>query len=294
MNYDQTGQDKEPKHDSDDAQARLFEEILNRLEARQPAAAAERQSGAAQAGNQTAAIDLIELFFYCLSRCYVVIIGAMIGAIWMGLSAQYLREPVYTATSKLYIVGQTGSSIIADLQIGTVLTLDYQEVFKTWEVHQMVNEQLKTDYPYSQLQSMLTVTNPEDTRILYITVRDTDPQMAADIANAYAAAAKWFITESMLTDAPTTFSVALVPSVPSSSGTASQAVKGFLLGTVLAGGLLVLAFVLDNRPKSPEDIMNCSGLPTLAVIPVGMDAVKDEREGRRRRRREAGKEAGAA
>jgi len=158
----------------------------------------------------------------------------------------------------------------------------------------MVNEQLKTDYPYSQLQSMLTVTNPEDTRILYITVRDTDPQMAADIANAYAAAAKWFITESMLTDAPTTFSVALVPSVPSSSGTASQAVKGFLLGTVLAGGLLVLAFVLDNRPKSPEDIMNCSGLPTLAVIPVGMDAVKDEREGRRRRRREAGKEAGAA
>ncbi len=288
MNYEQKGQESAPQGDKAAAEARLFEEILNRLDARQASAPQERSASAAQAGGQTATIDLVELFFYCLSRCYVIIIGALIGAIWMGFSAQYLSQPVYTATSKLYIVGQTGTNIIADLQIGTVLTLDYQEVFKTWEVHQMVNEQLKTEYPYSQLQSMITVTNPEDTRILYITVRHTDPQMAADIANAYAVAAKWFITESMLTDAPTTFSVALVPSMPSSSGTTSQVIKGFLLGTVLAGGLLVLAFVLDNRPKSPEDIMNCSGLPTLAVIPAGMDTAGDT--DRKNKRRKCGKE----
>ena len=95
--------------------------------------------------------------------------------------------------------------------------------------------------------------------------------MAADIANAYAVAAKRFITETMLTDEPTTFSIALVPSVAIGKSMTSEIIKGFLLGTVLAGGLLVLAFVLDNRPKSPEDIMACSGIPTLAVIPIGMD-----------------------
>ena len=245
-------------------EVRMFEEIISRLDAKQPASPA-------QPANQPMTIDLIELFYYCLSKCYIVIIAALIGAIWMGVMNVYFSQPVYSATSKLYIVGQTGRDIIDDLQIGTVLTMDYPEVFKTWEVHQMVNEILGIEYPYSQLQSMLTVVNPEDTRIMYITIRHQDAQMAADIANAYVVAAKRFIMESMLTDEPTTFSVALVPSEPSSSSTTSQIIKGFLLGTVLAGGLLVLAFVLDTRPKSPEDIMNCSGLPTLAVIPVGLE-----------------------
>jgi len=263
MNYEQKGQGREPEAIS--AEAKLFEEILSRLDARDQAAEQ------AQTANQPKTIDLIELFYYCLSKCYLIIIGALIGAVMMGASAKFLSQPIYTATSKLYIVGQTGISIITDLQVGSVLTLDYQEVFKTWEVHQMVNEQLKIQYPYSVLQSMITVTNPEDTRVLYITARHPDAQMAADIANAYAAAAKRFITETMLTDEPTTFSIALVPGVAGGISMTSQVIKGFLLGTVLVGGLLVLAFVLDNRPKSPEDIMECAGIPTLAVIPAGMD-----------------------
>ena len=266
------------------SEARLLEEIISRMDERQRNAQANRPQGA-QPANQPATIDLIELFYYCLSKCHLVILAALIGAIWMGVFNTYFAQSVYTATSKLYIVGQTGESVIYDLQIGTVLTLDYQEVFKTWEVHQMVNEQLGTEYPYSALQGMLKVTNPEDTRVLYITVTYPDAQMAADIANAYATAAKRFIMESMLTDEPTTFSVALVPSVASSSSTTSQIIKGFLLGTVLAGGLLVLAFVLDTRPKSPEDIMNCSGLPTLAVIPMDMEG-SSRRKARKKRKKQ--------
>ena len=273
------GSGKEWEQERISAEARLFEEILSRMDARQ--ADEPEEQAPSQAAGQPATIDLIELFYFCLSKCHLVVIAALVCAVWMGVVSVFFSQPVYTATSKVYIVGQSGDSIILDLQIGTVLTLDYQEVFKTWEVHQMVNDQLGTEYPYSQLQSMLTVTNPEDTRILYITIKHTDPQMAADIANAYAVAAKRFITQSMLTDEPTTFSVALVPSVASSSGMTSQMIKGFLLGTLLAGGLLVLAFVLDTRPKSPEDIMNCSGIPTLAVIPMGMDGTAARRRGER-------------
>ena len=216
-------------------------------------------------------VDLVGLFFQILERFWVVLLCALLGAALMGWMAGNTTT-IYSATSKLYIVNPDGGGInIANLQLGTVLTLDYQEVFKTWEVHEMVIEELNLNHTYEEMQSMLTVSNPEDTRILYITATYPDAQMAADIANAYAVAGKRFITEAMLTDEPTTFSVALVPSVSASSSTTSQIIKGFLLGTVLAGGLLVLAFVLDTRPKSPEDIMSCSGLPTLAVIPVGME-----------------------
>lgn len=47
------------------------------------------------------------------------------------------------------------------------------------------------------MQSMLTVSNPEDTRVLYITVTYPDEKMAAEIANSYAEAAKTFIIKNM-------------------------------------------------------------------------------------------------
>ena len=267
MNYNPNEPSDRMDAERRSTEAELFAEILSRMDGKQQGG----QSGAAQtAGNQPQAktIDLVELFYYLLSKLHFLLLGMIAGAVLLGAYASSSITPIYTATSKLYIMGSTGSSIIADLQIGTVLTMDYQEVFRTWEVHQMVNEALGTNYSYSALQSMISVSNPEDTRILYITARHPDSQTAADIANAYAAAAKRFIVQIMKTDEPSTFSIALVPGTASGGGITGYVIRGVLLGTVLAGGVLVLVFLLDSRPKSPEDVMRYANIPTLAVIPA--------------------------
>lgn len=260
------------------AEAELLAQLLSRL------GEPERAGTAAQGPDgqpATEAISLAELFYYLLSKLHWVFLGMLAGALLLGWYGACLAMPIYTATAKLYIMGTTGSSIITDLQIGSSLTMDYQEVFKTWEVHQMVNEELGTDYSYNLLQSMLTITNPEDTRILYITIQHPDAQTAADIANAYAAAAKSFIVETMNTDEPSTFSVALVPSVASSTGVTGYVIRGILLGTALAMGILVLIFLLDNGPKSPEDIQRYAGIPTLAVIPANPELSGVKRKGKK-------------
>jgi capsular polysaccharide biosynthesis protein len=212
-------------------------------------------------------IDLVELMCHVLSRIHYVLICALVGAIIMVVQAAS-AVPVYSATAKLYIVGSQGATInVSDLQLGSMLTMDYEEVFRTWEVHEMVRSQLGVDYTYSQLQSMIRISNPEDTRILYITARHSNAQMAADIANAYASAARTFILQTMDAEEPNLFSVALVPSVASVVSKASNAVKGFMLGAVLAVGVIVLLFVLDDRPRTPEHIQQAADIPTLAVIP---------------------------
>jgi capsular polysaccharide biosynthesis protein len=263
MKYNPTDTSERTDEERRATDAELFAEILSRLDEKQ-------QDERNRAERQTAvqSINLEELFYYLLSKLHLILAGMIAGAVLLGCYAAVGVTPVYTATSKLYIMGSTGSSIIADLQIGSVLAMDYQEVFKTWEVHEMVNEELGTYYSYSTLQSMLTVSNPEDTRILYITVKHPDAQAAADIANAYANAAKRFIVQTMKTDEPSTFSVALVPSVASSASVTSYVIRGFILGTLLVGGVLVLIFLMDNRPKSPDDIMRSANIPTLAVIPA--------------------------
>ena len=212
-------------------------------------------------------IDLIGLFFHIMEKFWFVLISAVLCASLMGiLSGESVVT--YSATSKLYIVNSNSAGLnIADLQLGTVLTLDYQEVFKTWEVHEMVIDDLELPYTYSQMQSMLTITNPEDTRILYITVTYPDAKMAADIANSYARAAKQFIINTMRGEEPSSFSIALEPSVGRSVSRSNRIIMGFLVGSVLAAGLLTLFFVLDDRPRSPESIRQYGGIPTLAVFP---------------------------
>lgn len=270
MRYDRPDQNQMPQQYQPSPAMDAMAERLAALEAEQNR---QGQAGAKPA-DEGMTINLVELFYYVLSKLHYVVLGAIIGAMLLGFYSAGRVVPIYSATSKLYIMGQTGNSIMADLQIGTVLTMDYQEVFRTWELHEMVNEQLGLNYSYSQLQGMLSVTNPEDTRVLYITVKNTDPKLAADIANAYATAAKRFISQTMDMDTPSTFSIALVPSVAGGISITTYVIRGVLLGTVLAMGILVLIFLLDNRPKSPEDIMQCSGLPTLAVIPVDTNKAK--------------------
>ena len=276
---DQTGPGRIPEDESRSAEAQLFAEILSRMDDKSKAGKPQQVGKPAAGANDT--IDLLEIFYFLLSKLHFIILGMLVGAVLLGSYASSRVVPIYSATSKLYIMGQTGANIIADLQIGTVLTMDYQEVFKTWEVHEMVNELLGLNYSYSQLQSMLSVENPEDTRVLYITVRNTDAQLASDIANAYATAAKKFITETMDTDEPSTFSIALVPGVATGTSITGFVIRGILLGTALVCGVLVLIFLLDNRPKSPDDIMKCANIPTLAVIPANPNLSGDKKHKRK-------------
>ena len=247
----------------------------------------ERQARNGQPEVKT--IDLIGLFFAIIEKFWLVLICAVVGAAGMGWMASN-SVTTYSATAKLYIVDTSSGSInIANLQLGTVLTLDYQEVFKTWEVHEMVIDELDLPFTYEQMQSMISVTNPEDTRILYITASYPDAKMAADIANAYAKAAKTFIINTMRGEEPSDFSIALEPGIGYTVSKSSRMIMGFMLGSVLAVGILTLLFVLDERPRTPEDINTYAGIPTLAVLPSVKEIRKINRSMRKQQRRKGGK-----
>lgn len=242
---------------------------------------AAQNNGAAQQNTQEeegTTIDLVELFFHVLGKIHFVILAALLGTLLAGLYAVYFVVPTYQATAKLYILNQSGISVsMADIQVASNLTNDYQEVFKTWEVHEMVRDELNLDYTYTEMQKMLTISSPDDTRLLYITAKHTDPEMAMQIANAYARAAKTFIYQVMEGEEPNEFSIALVPGSPVGMSTSRYLVLGFLLGAMLVVGILVLMFLLDDRPHTPDDITKAAGIPTLAVVPREQSAGKSRR-----------------
>lgn len=225
------------------------------------------QTKPASAGN-VVEIDLVALFFRFLEKIHWIIITALLGAVIAGLIVYFLVTPIYQATAKIYIVGSDTAISLSDLQIGTNLAADYGEVFKTWHVHELVDRRLDLNYSYSKLSSMITVTNPTGTHVLYIQAKSPDPQEAKLLADTYAQVAREFIAVKMDMREPNVFEEAMQPSTPVSPSKTRDIVMGFLLGALLAMAVITIKFLSDDRICTGEDIAKVGGLTTLGMIPL--------------------------
>lgn len=230
-------------------------------------------------------INILELFYFLIENIKKIIAGALIGMIILGVYSFIFATPKYEATCKIYVMSASDSAInFSDLQIGAALTADYQEVFDTWEVHEQVLQNLNLDYSYRELEDMLDVNNPSDTRILAITVTSDDPVEAAAMANEYASVASDYISDTMVTDRPSLLSQALVPVEPVSPRKLFNTVVGGLLGGLLLAVILVVRFILDDKIKTADDIRKYADMATLAVVPVNGEFVPPSNRGSRKER----------
>ncbi len=236
----------------------------------------------AQPIGDTDTIDLVELFYRLLEKAKYIVAAALIGALLAGMYTIFGITPMYTATSKLYVLNPKDTAVnLSDLQIGSYLAEDYKEVFNIWHVHEMVIEKLGLPYNYRQLSSMLTVTNPSNTRILSITVKSPDPDEAKSIADTYAQVAREFIGTAMETEMPNVIEEALRPSSPSSPSKVKNVMLGFLLGLVISCGLITLQFIMDDRIRNSEELSRYLGMTTLGALPM-QDSHRNGREKRRK------------
>lgn len=242
-----------------------------------------RESALLEAADDELQIDLLELFYRLLERAKYIIGVSVLCAILAAAITLICIQPMYTATSKLYVMSASDTAInLADLQMGTYLASDYQEVFRNWHVHERVLQQLNLPYSYEKLTGMLEVTNPSDTRILYINIESPDPAEAKLIADTYAAVAKEFIATTMDTKEPSLFEEALLPTSPTSPRPVRNTALGFLLGFFASCALFTIRFILDDKIRTAADVEKYFDLPVLGMMPVqNIDKPATSRKSRR-------------
>lgn len=225
------------------------------------------RSSIADQSQDVVEIDLVELLTRLVDKWYWIILSALICTALFAVYTFRIVTPQYQSTAKLYLVNSKNAAInLSDLQIGNYLAKDYTEVFTNWHVHERVIEQLNLPYTYTELNKMVSVKNPSDTRILYITVTDPDPQEAKDMADMYAKVACEFIAVKMDQEQPNIFEEARVSTVPASPNKTRNLVLGFLIGMILAIAVITVQFISDDRVRTPEDIEKLLHLPTLGVV----------------------------
>ena len=211
-------------------------------------------------------IDLRELF-YALKKHILIIFAALLaGAVIAGAATKIFITPVYSATSTMLVLTkETTLSSLADLQIGSQLTKDYNIL--------ITSRTVLLDMDYKALKGCITVDNPTDTRILSITATSTDPEMAKKIADTLAKTSSDFIGDKMEVTPPKIIEEGEVPTVKTSPNTKKNVMVGALAGFVLSAGVIILLTLMDDTIKSEDDIEKYLGLTTLATIPDRKDFI---------------------
>ncbi|MCO4482007.1 capsular polysaccharide biosynthesis protein CpsC [Streptococcus infantarius subsp. infantarius] len=219
--------------------------------------------------NASIEIDILYLLRKLWSKkFFIIFVGLLVGTIAL-LGSVFFIKPKYTSTTRIYVVSRSSDTSLTnqDLQAGSYLVNDYKEVITSSEVLSSVIDQEKLSMSASELSKEIAVTIPTDTRVISISVTDTDAQRACGIANTVREVAAEKIKAVTKVDDVTTLESATKPSHPSSPNVKKNAAIGALAGVFLAVVGILVAEVLDDRVRRPEDIEETLGMTLLGVVP---------------------------
>lgn len=223
--------------------------------------------------NEEMEIDLLELFCYLKKRIIVIIAACLVFAVVGFVGTKLFITPRYTTNTRMYVMNRSNENnvVTSDFQIAIYVMNDYKALITGQNVTQEVVNKLNLDMKPATLSKIIQVTSPENTRVLQISITDTDPKKAADIANTVREVAAAQLKEIMGVDAVKTVYAAEVPAAPSGPSTMRNTAIAGILGLVLAIGVFTVIFIVDDTIRTEEDVTRYLGLSTLGVIPVSID-----------------------
>ena len=223
--------------------------------------------------NEEMEIDLLALFYYLKKRIIVIIAACLVFSVVGFVGTKLFITPRYTTNTRMYVLNRSNENnvVTSDFQIAIYVMNDYKALITGQNVTQEVVNKLNLDMKPATLSKMIQVTSPENTRVLQISITDTDPKKAADIANTVREVAAAQLKEIMGVDAVKTVYAAEVPAAPSGPSTMRNTAIAGILGLVLAIGVFTVIFIVDDTIRTEEDVTRYLGLSTMGVIPVSID-----------------------
>jgi capsular polysaccharide biosynthesis protein len=227
--------------------------------------------------NDVVEIDLMEIFGLMLHRLWLIILCAVAaGAVGYMVSRFVLTEQFESAT-RIYVLNRQNDDMLtySDVQLGTQLTKDFTQIIKSRYVLEQVIDICGIEDTSAELASRVNVDTQSDTRIVTITVTDTDPAMAQFIANELREAAAERIMYVMDIQAVNVVDEANLPTSPSAPNVIKWTAIGFLVGAFLCMAVVLIQFLLDDTIKTSDDIEKYLGLSTLGMIPI-----REEKDGK--------------
>ena len=213
-------------------------------------------------------IDLLQLWNAVRHRIWLVLLAGFIVADIAFAITKFLITPMYSSSATMLVVTkETTLSSLADLQLGSQLTNDYEIMITSRPVLQEAIEELGLEISYKRLRNMITISNPNDSRMLIISTLQADPELAKNVVDTVAEISSEYIAEKMEVTAPKIIEEGEVPIFQSSPNLLRNTAIGGMLGVLAAVFLICIAVILNDSIQTEDDIERYLQLPVLAVVP---------------------------
>lgn len=224
--------------------------------------------------------DLVELLYFLKKRIWIIALAIVVCAVGGFVGSKLFTTPQYTASARMWVYRQADQVTASSMQTATQLRRDCEIMITGENVTEKVIEQLDLNMTPASLGKRIKVSAQDNTRVIEVELTDTNPERAALILNTVCKVATEEINEIIggntgtgeaKEDVITIVYDAAVPTSPSSRGAKAMAVLAAILGCILALGVLVVIFVVDDTIRTEDDVERYLGLSTLAVIPVSAE-----------------------
>jgi len=221
-------------------------------------------------------ISLIEIGQVLLKRWKLLLFLPIMAALVAYGVSQFFFTAEYESSATLLVLPFTetveGSGVVRhDVASTRQVVESCKQLTLSMDSMQRVIGELSLPYTAGDLRAKIDITVADVTTI---TVTDTSPNRAFEIADHVTGVLMSFITDTARLDNVQLLNPAQVPNKPVNQRTTLNMAVAFVLALMIAVALAFLFEHLDNTIKTSDDVQKYLGVPVLGVIP---DFEDDER-----------------
>ena len=216
-------------------------------------------------------IDLREYFAIIKKRFWIIALITVVAMVVSGVISFFMLSPVYESKSTLIVNTEKNEEtqmITGDqFSVSQKLAVTYGEIIKSRAVLESVISNLKLDSEYEDLVGQITVSPVKDTQIISISVQDTNPKKARDIANEIPKVFEKEVKRITKANDIQVIDKAILPENPIKPNKMMNVAIAAVLGMMIGLFVVFVLEYLDNKIKTPQDVEKHLDLPILGVIP---------------------------
>lgn len=213
-------------------------------------------------------MELRELFKILYKKIWIVLILPIAAACISTVFSFYILAPIYESKASVYILSDKTDLMDQSYLISDKLVKDCVEIIRSRSVTKSVIDKLQTtDITPDQLANRINIKSKNDTRVIEISVRASDPQSAKmltqEVRNVFVEKIKLILDAEnieILDDAE-------VSDIPVSPRPVINIVIGTIIGFIIAICGVTLSNYMNNTINTVEDVETQTGLVVLGIIP---------------------------
>ncbi|MDF9760397.1 capsular polysaccharide biosynthesis protein [Peribacillus simplex] len=215
-------------------------------------------------------ISIKDIFKTLKKRWKLIMLLTLIAALISGTISYFVLTPVYQTSTQILVNQKQSENQLDSSQIRSNIDMinTYSVIIKSPAILEKVIDELELDQSVDQLSEKITINSQENSQVFSLTVQDSNPTKAVEIANKVSATFQKEIKDIMNVDNVSILAKAEIKDNPApvKPNPVLNIAIAVVVGLMAGVGLAFLLEYMDNTIKDEDDIEKLLELPILGSI----------------------------